>query len=113
VKKKRFSLEQISGLFKQAEFGAPIAELCRQHGIFRAKLLPLEEALRRHGELKRLRDECLNISQFLSQEDAKSQINTWRDDYNHHRPHSSTGHLTPNEFAMRHLQNRIAEAAKL
>jgi hypothetical protein len=33
VKKKRFSVEQISGILKQAEFGASIAELCRQHGI--------------------------------------------------------------------------------
>jgi putative transposase len=61
----------------------------------------------------RLRDECLNVSQFLSLEDAKSQIDAWREDYNHHRPHSSIGHLTPNEFAVRHQQNRTAEAAKL
>jgi putative transposase len=33
VKKKRFSVEQITGILKQAELGAPIAELCRQHGI--------------------------------------------------------------------------------
>ena len=33
MKKKRFSVEQITGILKQAELGAPIAELCRQHGI--------------------------------------------------------------------------------
>jgi len=27
-------------------------------------------------------------------------IEIWRQHYNHHRPHSSLGHLTPNEFAM-------------
>jgi hypothetical protein len=33
VKRKRFSVEQITGILKQAEIGTPIAELCRQHGI--------------------------------------------------------------------------------
>ena len=33
MKRKRFSIEQITGILKQAELGAPIAELCRQHGI--------------------------------------------------------------------------------
>jgi len=31
--KKRFSVEQITGILKQAELGAPIAELCGQHRI--------------------------------------------------------------------------------
>ena len=33
MKRKRFSVEQITGILKQAEIGTPIAELCRQHGI--------------------------------------------------------------------------------
>jgi putative transposase len=33
VKKKRFSVEQITGILKQAALGAPIAELCRQQGL--------------------------------------------------------------------------------
>lgn len=33
MKKKRFSVEQITGILKQAEFGTPIADLCRQHGV--------------------------------------------------------------------------------
>jgi putative transposase len=33
VKKKRFTVEHIAGILKQAELGSPIAELCRQHGI--------------------------------------------------------------------------------
>jgi putative transposase len=61
----------------------------------------------------RLRDECLNVSQFLSLEDAKKQIDAWRDDYNRHRPHSSLGHLTPNEFVIQSQQKRTTEAAKL
>ena len=46
----------------------------------------------------RLRDECLNVHQFASLADAQSIIEAWRVDYNHHRPHSSLGHLTPSEF---------------
>ena len=30
----------------------------------------------------RLRDECLNVNQFMSLEDAQKQINAWREDYN-------------------------------
>ena len=47
----------------------------------------------------RLRDECMNVHQFTSIEDAKAKIEAWRRDYNEHRPHSALGHLTPNEYA--------------
>ena len=47
----------------------------------------------------RLRNECLNASWFLSMTDARSRIDAWRDDYNHQRPHTSLGNLTPAEFA--------------
>jgi putative transposase len=46
----------------------------------------------------RLRDECLNVHQFASLGEAQAIIEAWRMDYNHRRPHSSLGHLTPNEF---------------
>ena len=46
----------------------------------------------------RLRDERLNGYPFTLLEDARAIIETWRVDYNHRRPHSSIGHLTPNEF---------------
>jgi putative transposase len=46
----------------------------------------------------RLRDECLNVHPFTSLEDAKNKIEAWRIDYNARRPHSSLGHLTPNEY---------------
>ncbi len=49
----------------------------------------------------RLRDECLNVHQFLTLEHAKTIIEAWRRDYNDHRPHSSLGDLTPTEFAHR------------
>lgn len=47
----------------------------------------------------RLRQECLNASWFLSMDDARTRINSWRADYNETRPHSSLGNLTPSEFA--------------
>ena len=52
----------------------------------------------------RLRDECLNVHQFTTIEDARVKIEAWRIDYNQHRPHGSLGHRTPNEF-MRHMQS--------
>ena len=33
MKRKRFSVEQIVGIVKQAEVGVPVVELCRQAGI--------------------------------------------------------------------------------
>ena len=47
----------------------------------------------------RLREECLNVNWFLSLDDAKDKIGTWREDYNASRPHMSLGHLSPLEFA--------------
>ena len=59
----------------------------------------------------RLRDECLNVHQFLSLADAHAKINAWRHDYNDRRPHGSLGHLTPNEFVLRSQELKAAEAA--
>ena len=59
----------------------------------------------------RLRDECLNTHQFTSLVDAQTKIEAWRLDYNHHRPHSSLGHLTPNEFIAQRQGNLTAEEA--
>jgi transposase InsO family protein len=38
-----------------------------------------------------LRDECLNVHQFVSLDDVRRKIETWRHDYNDDRPHSSLG----------------------
>ena len=48
----------------------------------------------------RLRDECLNEHVFLTLAEARATIEAWRHDYNHLRPHSSLGALTPTEFAV-------------
>jgi putative transposase len=49
----------------------------------------------------RLRDECLNVNEFVSLEHARATLKTWREDYNHTRPHGSLGRLTPSEYANR------------
>jgi putative transposase len=61
----------------------------------------------------RLRDECLNVMQFLSLDDARAKIEVWRIDYNAHRPHSSLGNLTPSEFAEKRQGKRTSEVASL
>ncbi len=38
-----------------------------------------------------VRAECLNENWFLSLDDAKAKIESWRQDYNEHRPHSALG----------------------
>jgi len=43
----------------------------------------------------KLRDECLNEEVFDTLADARKILGRWRHDYNHHRPHSSLGGLTP------------------
>jgi putative transposase len=60
----------------------------------------------------RLRDECLNVHQFASLAEAQQIIEAWRIDYNQRRPHSSLGHLTPEEFAQqRQVSMRAEEVA--
>jgi putative transposase len=52
------------------------------------------------------RDECLNVNWFLSLEDAREKINAFKEDYNHFRPHSALGNLTPIEAIDRHYEAR-------
>ena len=47
----------------------------------------------------RFRDECLNESWFLTLQEAREAIESWREDYNDVRPHSSLGDRTPSEYA--------------
>ena len=49
----------------------------------------------------RLRDEFLAVEEFESLDAAQKLTAAWREDYNHHRPHSSLGYVTPSEFAAR------------
>ena len=47
----------------------------------------------------RFRDEFLNENWFVDLRDAIDKAEAWRIDFNHVRPHSSLGYLTPIEFA--------------
>jgi integrase-like protein/transposase-like protein DUF772 len=86
--------------------------------LLRAQLLQMLYTIRSERQLMeqleafngRLRDECLNVHQFASIADAQAKIETWRVDDNQHRPHSSLGHLTPNEFLRQRQVTRAAEA---
>jgi putative transposase len=59
----------------------------------------------------RLRQECLNQNWFTTLDDAKQIVETWREDYNQFRPHSSLDHRTPSEFVVRWQQIRAAQKA--
>jgi putative transposase len=50
----------------------------------------------------RMRDELLAIEQFDTLLEAQVLVADWRDEYNHYRPHSALGMLTPAAFAARH-----------
>ncbi len=45
-----------------------------------------------------VRPECLSQHWFASLEDAQATLDSWREDYNNHRPHSSLGQLSPARY---------------
>jgi putative transposase len=47
----------------------------------------------------RVREECLNQGYFVSLEDARERVESWRREYNRERPHGALGYLAPEEFA--------------
>ena len=47
----------------------------------------------------RVRDELLAVELFSCLAEAQVLLEDWRQDYNHHRPHSSLGMMTPVAFA--------------
>ena len=49
----------------------------------------------------RFRDEFLATELFENLSAARKLTAAWKDDYNHYRPHSSLGYMTPAEFAAR------------
>jgi len=71
VKRKRFSVEQITAILKQAESGVAVGDVCRQVGIseqtfYRWKkeyggMLPSEAR-----ELKQLRDENTKLKRLVA-----------------------------------------------
>ncbi len=47
----------------------------------------------------RMRDELLNEHLFDSLRHVRNLVAAWREDFNHHRPHSSLAGLTPAQYA--------------
>jgi putative transposase len=71
VKRKRFSVEQITGILKQAELGTPIAELCRAHGVseqsyYRWKKIYGGMEPSEARELKLLREENVKLKRLVA-----------------------------------------------
>jgi putative transposase len=60
----------------------------------------------------RLRDEFLNVNEFITMHDVREKLKAWQIDYNDCRPHGSLGNLTPSEYA-KMTSGRQPEAAKL
>ena len=71
MKRKRFSVEQITGILKQAELGTPIADLLRQHGVseqsyYRWKKLYGGMEPSEARELRMLRDENTKLKKLVA-----------------------------------------------
>jgi putative transposase len=71
VKRKRFSVEQITSILKQAELGTPIAELCRIHAVseqsyYRWKKIYGGMEPSEARELKQLREENIKLKRLVA-----------------------------------------------
>ena len=71
MKRKRFAVEQITGILKQAELGTPIADICRQHGISEQSYYRWKKAYggmepSEARELKQLRDENTKLKRLVA-----------------------------------------------
>jgi hypothetical protein len=58
----------------------------------------------------RIRDELLSVELFACLAEARVLVEDWRQDYNHHRPHSALGMMTPVHFAIGYREARLAAA---
>jgi putative transposase len=80
--------------------GQAVTSWCEEHRVLLRPIDPGKPS--QNGYIEsfhgRFREGCLNASWFTSLADARSKIEAWRLDYNHARPHSSLGYLTPLEF---------------
>jgi len=72
MKKKRFSVEQIVGVLKQADVGVPVVELIRKAGIseqtfyrWKSKYVGLEVDQVR--QMKQLQEENLRLKQLVAE----------------------------------------------
>jgi putative transposase len=72
VKRKRFSVEQIVAILKQAEAGVPVVELCRQAGIteqtfYRWKKQYVGLEIDQVRQLKQLQEENARLKRLVAE----------------------------------------------
>lgn len=61
----------------------------------------------------KFREECLNAHWFKNLQETRMLLENWRWEYNHFRPHSSLGNLTPCEYAEQAKQTDKANYLRL
>lgn len=79
MKKFRFTDSQIMAILKQGEAGAPVADLCRQHGIssatfykWRSKFGGMDASMVKR--LKELEDENRRLKKMYAEERLKAEL---------------------------------------
>jgi len=79
MKKSCYSDSQILSILKQTEAGAPVPELCREHGMssatfykWRAKYGGMDASLMRH--MKELEEENRRLKKMYAEERLKAEI---------------------------------------
>jgi putative transposase len=79
MKKSRYTDSQILAILKQAEAGAPVPELCREHGMssaafykWRAKYGGMDASLM--ARMKELEEENRRLKKMYAEERLKSEI---------------------------------------
>jgi putative transposase len=79
MKKSRFKDNQIIAILTQAEAGAPISELCREHGMstatfykWRSKFGGMDVSMMRH--VKELEEENRRLKKMYAEERLKADI---------------------------------------
>jgi putative transposase len=82
---------------------------CEKHRVLLRYIEPGRPMQNGHIESfnGRLRDECLNANWFLNLASARTQLQSWQNDYNRARPHSALAYRTPNEFAALLAQRQL------
>jgi putative transposase len=78
-----------------------IRRFCEQAGVETLYIEPGSPWQNGYAESfnSRLRDELLNQEMFTDLAEAQALADWWRNEYNHRRPHSSLGYVTPAAFA--------------
>jgi putative transposase len=79
MKKSRFSESQIIAILKQAEAGAPVPELCREHGMssalfyrWRSKYGGMDASMM--ARMKELEEENRRLKKMYAEEQIKAEI---------------------------------------